>query len=94
MVMLTTKVCPWCKRSKKYVLTDEKVIDYVNKNFVFTELDRDRDRDYYPEDLYSRMVPTFSIVNPKNGELLYQVIGYKPAKKFLKEINLTPVEDL
>ena len=29
----------------------------------------------------------------KNEELLYQVIGYRPPAKFLKEINLDEDED-
>ena len=86
MIMMTTRVCPWCKRAKKNTLTNEDVIEFVNKNYVFVEVDRDRDE--YPEDLYSRMVPTFSLIEPKNEELLYQIIGYRPPAKFLKEINL------
>ena len=88
MVMMTTRVCPWCKRAKKNTLTNDKVIEAVNKDYIFVEIDRDRDRDEYPEDLYSRMVPTFSLVDSKNEELLYQIIGYRPPSKFLKEINL------
>lgn len=94
LVMMTTRVCPWCNRAKKNTLTNEDVYKYINKNFVFVEVDRDRDKEHYPEDLYSRMVPTFSIVEPKKGELMYQVIGYRPPKKFLKEIDLTSMEEL
>lgn len=88
MVMMTTRVCPWCKRAKKNTLTDEKVIKAINRDYIFVEIDRDLDRDEYPEDLYSRMVPTFSLIEPKNEELLYQIIGYRPPAKFLKELKL------
>ncbi len=93
MVMLTTAVCPWCHKMKTATLKDDAVVKYVSEHFIFVEVDRDEDKGEYPEDLYSRMVPSFSIVNPSDEELLYQVIGYKTPAKFLKEINLNSTED-
>ena len=75
VVMVSTESCPYCSRTKEFILPDPSV-SAVLSDFVFVELDKNGDE--YPKNiLYTKFVPTFFIVEPKTEELIVERIGYQ-----------------
>lgn len=83
--MVTTDGCPYCRREKEVVLPDVDVQSALG-NFVFTELNKDRDE--YPSDLlYTRFVPSFFIVDPKKRDLIVERIGFQTKEDFIEFLD-------
>ena len=85
MVMMVTSRCPWCMRMKERTLPDPKVTEKINANYIPVMINRDTDP--YPEELYAKLVPTIYYLDPKDGELLYETIGYKSPALFLEDLK-------
>lgn len=81
--------CPWCRKMEADTLSDNEVIEYLNKNFIFVTVDLSLSMDI--EDIPARFLPegtpTSYVINPKNEELLYSLRGYKNKKSFLGRLS-------
>jgi len=81
--------CPWCRKMEADTLSDEEVIQFLNKNFIFVTVDLSLSMDI--EDIPARFLPegtpTSYVINPKNEELLYSLRGYKNKKSFLGRLS-------
>ncbi len=82
--MITKHGCPWCNKQKKNVLPLPEV-QMLLEHYIFQELNLHDDE--YPEMLYTRMVPSFFTINPQNGELLSEGIGYHPREQFIEYLR-------
>ncbi len=87
MVDIGLTTCPPCKYLAQKVYTDDKVADYVNKNFVpvFYLADQDQLPDEV-QNYFTGSTPTIMFIKP-NGELYYRMIGARPPQTFLKIIQ-------
>lgn len=90
LMMMVTSRCPWCMRMKERTLPDPKVTAKINANYIPVMINRDEDP--YPEELYAKLVPTIYYIDPKDGELLYETIGYKSPALFLEDLEEGLVE--
>ncbi len=81
--------CPYCRKMEADTLSDEKVIDYLNKNFIFVTVDLSLSMDIedVPEKFLPQGTPTTYVINPNNQELLYSLRGYKSPESFLGRIS-------
>lgn len=78
-----TTWCGPCKLMDKSVFTDEKVLDFMNENFVNLKLDMERGDGQIVAQRYKvSAFPSFLFVNTE-GELVHKGIGYQDADKFL-----------
>ena len=87
MVDIGLTNCPPCKYLATKVYTDDKVANYMNKNFVplFYLADKD-DIPASIENYFTGSTPTIMFIKP-NGELYSRMIGARPAKIFLKMLK-------
>jgi thioredoxin-related protein len=86
MVMVAKKGCPTCAYMKDIVFEREKVLNYLNNNFVTLILDiKGR---YYPKRFISHRAPTFFFINPKDeSEIREKKVGGSRPWKFLEELQ-------
>jgi uncharacterized protein YyaL (SSP411 family) len=87
MVDIGLTTCPPCKYLAQKVYTDDKVANYINKNFVpvFYLADQDQLPDEV-QNYFTGSTPTILFIKP-NGELYYRMIGARPPQVFLKIIQ-------
>ncbi len=93
LALVSTTGCPFCERTKRYVLTNEKVLEIINSHYVFVNFERPEVKTY-PNFLYSEFCPTFHIINPQNNDIIYQVMGYKTPKAVIKEISMENIKGI
>lgn len=96
MALVSTTGCPFCERTKRYVLTNEKVLEIINNHYVFVNFERPLSHTY-PNFLYSEFCPTMHLIDPKlgdNGEIIFQVMGYKTPKAVIKEISMESIKEI
>ena len=85
MMFMHTKYCRWCIKMQKTTLQDQKVIDFINKNYIFLSMDKDTGK--YPKQYRPRFVPTTYTIDPITEEEIYSLYAYKNAKEFLSELE-------
>ena len=79
--------CPPCKYLATKVYTNDKVAQYMNKNFVPVLIMANQDT--MPIDVnnyFTGSTPTLMFIDPK-GKLVYRAVGAVPADKFLKMLK-------
>ncbi len=81
--------CPWCRKMEAETLSDNEVIDYLNKNFIFVTVDLSLSMDIedVPAKFLPEGTPTTYVIDPKNQELLYSLRGFKNKKSFLGRLS-------
>ncbi len=87
MVDIALTTCPPCKYLAEKVYTDPQVSEYINDNFV--PVFYLADQDTLPpivQNYFTGSTPTILFLKP-NGELVYSMIGARPAGAFLQIIK-------
>lgn len=89
-----TDWCGWCKRMDKATFSDQKVIDYVNENYIAVKLDAESKSEVFfkGETLSNgalalqkfgvRGYPTIVLLSP-DGERIQPVPGFKRPNEFI-----------
>ncbi len=86
LIMIEKHGCPNCAYMKDIVFEREKVLNYLNNNFVTLILDIHGR--YYPKRFISNRAPTFFFINPKDeSELREKKVGGSRPWKFLEELT-------
>lgn len=93
LALVSTTGCPFCERTKKYVLTNKKVLKIINDNYVFVNFERPHTHTY-PDFLYSEFCPTMHIIDSDIEDIIYQVMGYQTPKKVMKEISMESIKEI
>jgi thioredoxin-related protein len=78
--------CPWCTKMTQTTFINKKVIQYVNKNYIFVGVDINKDK--YPSRFKPNGVPTTYIIDPQKQKKLISMRGYKSAKSFYSRISM------
>lgn len=90
MVDVSLTNCPPCQYLATKVYTNDKVANYINKNFVPVFYLADQDSlPLVIQNYFTGSTPTILFIKP-NGELYYRMIGARPPQTFLKilkEVN-------
>jgi len=81
--------CPWCRKMEAETLSDNEVIEYLNKNFIFVTVDLSLSMDIedVPAKFLPEGTPTTYVIDPKTQELLYSLRGFKNKKSFLGRLS-------
>jgi thioredoxin-related protein len=77
--------CPYCQKMEKTTLSNKKVIEFLNNNYVFTMLNLEIDD--IAKKFKPRFTPTTFIVDPKDEQSIYELYGYKNSKQLLSELK-------
>ncbi len=86
LIMIYKDGCPNCNYMKNIVFEREKVLNYMNENYVALLLNS-KDR-YYPKRFISPRSPTFFFLNPyTEKELRERKVGGSRPEKFLQELT-------
>ena len=81
MVLITTENCRYCKKMKKTTFVVPKVIDRIEKDYIFVEVNRDFDE--YPDHLTVYGVPTTYFLYNDGEPIMRAVGGYWNSVDFL-----------
>ena len=85
LLFIYSTYCPYCEKMKKTTLSDKKVIEFINKKYIFTMMNLEIDD--IPEKFKPRFTPTTFVVDPKDQQSIYEMYGYKSNKQVLKELK-------
>lgn len=86
LFMTSIESCPVCNYMKDVVFEKEKVINYLNQNYIMVI--RDAEKETYPKRFYTRDMPTFYFINPKSEkEIRAPKAGGSTPEKFLSVIQ-------
>lgn len=86
-VMLYADWCPHCNLMKTEVLSDSAVIDFLNKNFVCTYKNIEKEEGIaLKEKFNTKSLPTFLFID-SNETLIYALKGELKKPEFLNELN-------
>lgn len=85
MIMYSSPTCPECNYMKKKVFKDEKIVSYVNENFVSVIMDIHEDEKILPYKFIG--IPTFYFANASNMELVGKKIGGTREEQFLEIVK-------
>jgi thioredoxin-related protein len=87
LFMTSIKSCPVCDYMKDIVFEREKVLDYLNKNYVVVI--KDAETQIYPQRFYTRDMPTFYFINPIDEEEIREPkVGGLTPEKFLSVLQI------
>ena len=86
-VMLYADWCPHCNLMKSEVLSDQSVIDFLNKNFVCTYKDIEKEEGIALKNKFkTKSLPTFLFIDI-NETLIYALKGEWKKTDFLNELR-------
>ncbi|MHC0445113.1 thioredoxin family protein [Flavobacterium sp. 3-218] len=86
-VMLYADWCPHCNLMKTEVLKDPSVLDFLNKNFVCTYKNIEKEEGIALKDKFNtKSLPTFLFID-HNETLIYALKGEMKKAEFLNELN-------
>lgn len=87
MMMLHSPHCPWCERMKEETLSQKETQDFIQKGYVFVSLNKYRDD--YPKKFQSNMIPTIFLIDSKNENENYKMLGFQTVESFIDEVSLS-----
>ena len=98
LVYLHITGCDYCLNMEEFTFDDEMVIAAINKEFIFVDMNvRDKGLVSFDNFKVSKlkfakkigypMYPTCLFFD-KNGELVYDEVGYRDEKKFLETLKM------
>ncbi|MDP2844754.1 MAG: thioredoxin fold domain-containing protein [Candidatus Methanoperedens sp.] len=80
-----SETCYWCIKFEEEALSDKRVIDILNKNFVIVSIDIFKQKNV-ALNLNVRSTP-YMIFFTKDGEEITRIPGYLPKDEFLVKLN-------
>jgi len=98
LVFLHITGCNYCLKMQEWTFDDDKVIAAIKKDFIFVDINvRDKglvsfdnmkiSKLKFAKEIGYPMYPTCLFFD-KNGELVYDEVGYRDESKFLKTLQL------
>jgi len=91
MIDFTADWCIWCKRLDSDVYGDETAAKAIDAAVVSVKVDTESEEGKPIAERYKAMIqglPTILFVDEK-GEVVGRMVGYKPAKEFVKAVDST-----
>jgi thioredoxin-related protein len=85
MLFIYATHCPWCKKMKKTTLSDENVIKYINRKYIFVMANQDTDK--LEERFVKGFVPMIYILDHETDEIVYEVQGFKRSETLISTLD-------
>jgi len=73
-IVITAEHCGWCKKLKNTTLKEREIIENLARDYIAVELDMNG---YYPKSIEVVGVPSVIIVEPKSGEVIKNIVGFR-----------------
>lgn len=88
-----SETCYWCIKFEEEALSDDRIIEILNKNFVLISIDTFKQKNI-SQNLNVRTTP-YMIFFTKDGEEISRIPGYIPQDEFLIKLKkiLEPPKD-
>jgi|SRR5659263_58831 len=80
-----SETCYWCVKFEEEALSDARITEILNKNFVLVSIDTFKQKNI-SANLNVRTTP-YMIFFSKNGEEISRIPGYLPKEEFLVKLN-------
>jgi thioredoxin-related protein len=98
LVFLHITGCSYCLKMEEWTFDDDKVIEAIKKDFIFVDInvrdeglviydDLNVSKKKFAKEIGYNMYPSCLFFD-KNGELVYDEVGYRDENKFLKTLEL------
>ena len=91
MLVLVGDYCPWCRKFERKTLQRATIAINIQKNFIPVIVDKNLDKEKYPEKYYTSVVPTVRFIDPKKDMQISESVGYKKRNDYeliLKKVLL------
>ena len=82
-----SQTCYWCVKFEEESLSDTRITEILNKNFVLVSIDTFKQKNI-SANLNVRTTP-YMIFFTENGEEISRIPGYLPKEEFLVKLNET-----
>ena len=88
MLVMVADYCPWCRKFERKTLKHISVASVVKERFVPVIMDRNLDKERYPSEYYTPLIPNVFFIDPKDERsYLKESIGYVKRKEFVQTMN-------
>jgi thioredoxin-related protein len=87
MFIVSNHNCRYCVMLEKKTLTDELVVNALNRDFISVIAYVD-DRDYVPNDLFTGGTPTIWFLKPDGEPMFQPLMGALDAENFIKALSI------
>ncbi|WP_321777882.1 thioredoxin family protein [Sulfurimonas sp.] len=87
MLVVVGDYCPWCKKFERKALKSSLIRKKVKKDFIAVVVDNKRDKDKFPKEFHTKLLPTVYFINPKTEEKVLRVLGYAKKDTFAQMMN-------
>jgi thioredoxin-related protein len=87
MLVMVGDYCPWCRKFERKTLQRETIAMSVNKDFIALIVDRNLDKEHYPQELYAKRIPTVYFIEPKKGTSFFESMGYVKKDEFQETLT-------
>ena len=85
LMFIYTDYCSWCDKMKKNTLSHQKTIEFINKNYIFLSINKEKDA--FPKEFIPRYIPTTYLIDSKTQEEIYALFGYKTSSELIEELS-------
>ena len=89
MLVMVGDYCPWCRKFERKTLQRANVAINIQNNFIPLIVDKNLDKDKYPQKFFSRNVPTVRFIEPKKEEQIFESLGYIKKVEYKKILDET-----
>ena len=83
-IFISSTYCPWCSKFERNVLSDERVIKKLEKDYIIVGLNKEMDD--IPEGLSARVIPRHYFAN-SDAKVFYTFAGYYDSVDFLDTLD-------
>ncbi len=85
LLFIYSEHCWYCNKMKKNTFSDKKVINLINKNFIFV-MEKQDSKNLINTKFKTNFVPMTYIIDYENGESMLELPGHKDIKAFIQII--------
>ena len=78
-MLIVSDYCGWCRKFKKFTLTDKMILKRLNEKYELLLLNRGSD--FIPKKFKTSPIPRHYFLTSK-GKLVFPVVGYRDVKSF------------
>jgi len=89
-LLVTEEHCRWCEKLLETSLRDNRVVSKMETDYIAVMVDKNHG--YYPSNIGITGVPSVFIINPKNGKIVKDIVGYRDADYYLKWFKYVDTE--